>query len=66
MERTVQKPQGGFAMVAAVEAELLQDAGLVGTTGALIAAVDSRQILAFGGQTHVRCFGNHEYESTYA
>lgn len=42
----------------AVEAELLQEAEFVGTTGALVAAVNASQILAFGRQTHVRCFGN--------
>jgi len=33
VERPVQEPQGGLAVVATVEAERLQDAGLVGTTG---------------------------------
>ena len=59
LEWPVQKPQGGFTMVAAIEAKFLQDAGLVGTTGALIAAVDFRQILTFGGQAQVRCSGSH-------
>ena len=45
--------------------KLIEDARFVRTTGALIAAVNVGQILAFGGQTHVRCFGNHELESTY-
>ena len=60
VERTVQEPQGGFAMAAAIEAELLEEAGLVGTPGMLIAAVDLGEMLAFGRQTQVRCFGNHE------
>jgi len=33
--------------------------------GALIAAVDPGEGLAFGGQTHVRVLGNHDCESTY-
>ena len=33
-------------------------------TGALIAAMDAGQRLAFGGQTRVRGFGNHECELT--
>src|SRR5271169_6140933 len=52
-------------MIAAVEAKLLQDAGLVRTTSALVTPMYFRQIFAFGTQTHTRCLGNHEYESTY-
>jgi len=46
-QRTVQQPQGGFAMITAVEAKLVQDAALVRTTGALITAMDFGEILAF-------------------
>jgi len=45
--------------------KLVEDARLVATTGALIAAVNAGQGLAFGGQTHGRNVSNHEYESTY-
>jgi len=48
-QRTVQQPQGGFAMIPAVEAKLIEDAALVRTTGALITAVDLGEILALGG-----------------
>jgi len=64
-QRTVQQPQGGFAMIPAVEAKLVENAALVRTTGALLTAVSLRQILAFGGHAHSQFFGNHEYESTY-
>ena len=64
-QRTVQEPQGGFAMIPAHGAKLIKDARLVRTTGALVAAVNTGQRLAFGRQTQVRCLGNHEYESTY-
>jgi hypothetical protein len=37
----------------------------VRTPGALVAAVDAGQCLAFGRQTHVREVSNHECESTY-
>ena len=47
-ERTVQEPQGGFAMITARGAKLIQDEPLVRTTGALIAAVNADQGLAFG------------------
>ena len=63
--RTVQEPQRGFAMLPAGGAKLVEDARLVRPTGALIAAVDLGEGLAFGGQTHVRGLGNHECESTY-
>jgi len=52
-------------MIPASSAKLIQDARLVRTTGALIAAVDAGQGLAFGGQTHTRGLGNHECESTF-
>ena len=52
-------------MITAGGAKLVEDARLVRPTGALIAAVDAGQGLAFGRQTHVRGLGNHEYESTY-
>jgi hypothetical protein len=61
----MEQPQGGFAMITAVEAILVEDAALVRTTGALIATVNFGEILAFGGQTHVQGCGNHELESTY-
>lgn len=64
-QRTVQKPQGGFAMITAQGAKLIKDQLLVRTTGAPIAAADAGQRLAFGGQTQVGQFGNHQYESTY-
>jgi hypothetical protein len=64
-QRTVQQPQGGFAMITAGGAKLIEDARLVRTTGPLIAAVNLGKGLAFGGQTHVRGLGNHECESTY-
>lgn len=62
---TVQKPQGGLAMIAAGGAKLIEDARLVRPTGAAVAAVNAGQGLAFGGQTYVRGLGNHESESTY-
>ena len=58
--RVVQEPQGGFAMIPAGGAKLIEDARLVRPTGALVAAVDLGERLAFGGQTHVRGLGNHE------
>ena len=64
-QRMVQEPQSGFAMITAGGAKLIEDARLVRTTGALIAAVDAGEGLAFGRQTHVRSLGNHEGESTY-
>ena len=45
--------------------ELIHDALLVRTIGALIADVDAGQGLAFGGQTRFRGFGNHKCEATY-
>src|ERR1041385_5446386 len=51
-------------MITADSAELVQDASLVRSTGALITSVDFSQILPFAGLTHVRCLGNHELEST--
>jgi hypothetical protein len=62
---TVDQPQGGFAMIAAGGAKLIEDARLVRSTGAAVAAVNAGQSLAFGGQTHGRGLGNHEPESTY-
>src|SRR5437667_8413471 len=62
---TVQKPQRGFAMITASGAKLVEDALFVRTTSTLITAVNAGQGLAFGRQTHLRGFGNHEYESTY-
>jgi hypothetical protein len=61
---TVQEPQRGFPMIPAGGAKLIEDARLVRPTGALIAAVNAGQGLAFGRQTHVRGLGNHECEST--
>src|SRR5437667_9197884 len=40
-QRTVHKPQGGFAMITAGGAKLVEDARLVRPTGALIAAVNA-------------------------
>jgi hypothetical protein len=37
----------------------------VNATGTLITAVDGVKIFPFAGQTHVRCLGNHDLESTY-
>lgn len=64
-QRTMQEPQGGFAMITAGRAKLIKDARPMRTTGALMAAVRAGQGLAFGRQTHVRGSGNHECESTY-
>ena len=47
-------------MIPARDAKLVEDARLVRPTGALIAAVNAGQGLAFGGQTHVPNLGNHE------
>ena len=47
-QRTVQQSQGGFAMITAIEAKLVENAALVRTTGALITTVDFGEILAFG------------------
>src|SRR5262245_58091933 len=52
-------------MVAAVEAELVENTRLEPTPGPAITAVNFGEIFAFGGQTHVRVLGNHELESTY-
>jgi len=52
-------------MITSGGAKLVENARLVRPTGALIAAVNAGQGLAFGGQTHVRGLGNHECESTY-
>lgn len=46
---TVQQPQSGFAMITARGAKLIEDEPPVRTTGALIAAVNAGQGLAFGG-----------------
>jgi hypothetical protein len=59
-QRPVEEAQGAFAMITAGGAKLVEDALLVRPTGTLIAAVDAGEGLAFGGQIHVRCFGNHE------
>ena len=40
-QRTVQEPQGGFAMIPAGGAKLIEDARLVRPTGALITTVDA-------------------------
>ena len=50
-------------MITAGGAKFLKDGLLVRPTGAL-AAVEAGEGLAFGGQTHVRCFGYHQLEST--
>ena len=44
----VQQPQSGFGMIPAQGSKLRQDARLVRTTGALVAAVNTGQTLAFG------------------
>ena len=61
----VQEPQRGWAMITARGAKLIEEARLVRTTGARIAAGDAGQGLAFGRPTQVRCLGNHEGESMY-
>jgi hypothetical protein len=65
LQRAIEQAQGSFAMIAAVLTELIEDARLVQTPGSVITTVDFGEILALGGQTHVRVLGNHEYESTY-
>ena len=47
-QRPVQQPQGGFAMITAGGAKLIEDARLVRPTGTLIAAVNAGQGLPFG------------------
>ena len=64
-QRTVQEPQGGFAMITAGGAKPVEDARLMRTTSAAVAAVVAGERLAFGRQTHVRDVSNHECESTY-
>jgi hypothetical protein len=46
-QRPVQQPQGGFAMIPTRGAKLIENARFVRTTGALIAAVNADQRLAF-------------------
>ena len=63
-QRPVEQAQGALAMITAGGAKLVEDARLMETTGPLVAPVDAGERLAFGRQTHVRCLGNHELEST--
>ena len=46
--RTVQKPQGGFAMISAGGAKLVENARLVRSSGSLVTAVNAGQGLALG------------------
>ena len=47
-QRTVQKPQGGFAMISAGGAKLIENARLVRSSGSLVTAVNAGQGLALG------------------
>src|ERR1700690_2045958 len=51
-------------MIPADGAKLVEDFALMLPSGSLITVVNPTQILRFCFDTHCRCLGNHDYEST--
>jgi hypothetical protein len=51
-------------MIATDGTKLVQNASFMKAAGTLITTLDGVKIFPFAGQTHIRCLGNHELEST--
>jgi len=56
----MQQSQGALVVVTAGRAKLVEHARLVPATSPMMAPVELREGLEFGGQTHVRGCGNHD------
>src|SRR5580658_2668262 len=64
IQRSVQPPQSGFTVIAANRTKLVEDFALMLPSASLVTLVNPAQILRLCFDTHCRCLGNHDYEST--